>query len=309
MVRGCPRRKNTGQQPMSDTREICVRIWGGLGNQMFQYAAGYALAKHLGVELLVDPVEMAQEHTTFGLGLFNLETKVWRPVGARAVARRMLSGLRGKETRKKLERLWPGRVYRPGNFCSADDFGTIGPGTYLNGYFQSEQFFVERAEEIRALYSLDHIVPSIDGALRQAAADPGSVSVHIRRGDYAREAKVTEVHGLLADDYYSRAYEIMRALVPDCRFLVFSDDLAAADELTRRWRNHTLVQGHTREQDLYLMSACANHVIANSSFSWWGAWLGRNPGKQVIAPRRWFSRAEMKKVYVDDVCPVGWILI
>ncbi len=294
---------------MPDTCEICVRIWGGLGNQMFQYAAGHALAKRLGVGLLVDPVEMSQAHTAFGLGLFNLETEVWQPSGAKAAAHRFLQGVRGKDSRKKLEKLWPGPVYRQVNFCSADDFGAIKPGTYLNGYFQSEQFFADCAADIRALYSLDHVAASIDGGLREAASDQKSVSVHIRRGDYASRANVTEVHGLLTGDYYNRAYEIMRRLMPDCRFMVFSDDIEAADELTRHWKNRTLVSGHTREQDLYLMTACANHVIANSSFSWWGAWLGHNAAKQVIGPRRWFSRAEMRKVYVDDVCPVGWILI
>lgn len=289
--------------------EICVRIWGGLGNQMFQYAAGHALAKRLGVDLLIDPFEMNVAHAELGFRLFNIEPAIWTPSDNGFSVRRMVNRLRGKGDGKKRYERWPGPVFRQANFCSDDGFAETGSGSYLFGYFQSERFFADQASEIRSLYSLDHVAPTIDEGLRTLAGGRNTVSVHIRRGDYAANPTTTAVHGILGDDYYDRAHSLMAHLVPDCHWLVFSDDIDAADHLTRDWSNRTLVSGQSREQDLCLMSACANHVIANSSFSWWGAWLGHNPDKQVIGPRRWFSRAEMHKVYVDDVCPVGWILI
>lgn len=293
---------------MSDVREICTRIWGGLGNQMFQYAAGLALAKKHKTGLLLDPVKQGEAHTIFGLDIFRFEKRIWTPEGG-AVRQSLFDRLRGKTKQRSNESRWSGPIYRQKHFCYADDFAAIAPGTYLFGYFQSETFFCEYADEIRKCYALDHVAPTIGQELIQTALGPDSVSVHIRRGDYLHKSKVTEVHGLLNADYYSRAYLLMRQLVPNARFLVFSDDAEAADELTRDWPDRTLVTGNSREQDLFLMAACSHHIIANSSFSWWGAWLGRNAQKQVIAPRRWFSRSEMQKVYVDDVCPVGWILI
>ncbi len=290
---------------MSASNSICIRIWGGLGNQMFQYAAGYALAKRHGVKLLVDPVSTDLAHTAFGLDLFDLKPDFWEPDAGSSLLQR----LGGKPKAKKRRKLWKGPVYQQEVFCSDDGFEAAGPGSYLIGYFQSERFFSDCAEDIRTAFSLNDVAPTIDQNLKDMAAAPTSVSVHIRRGDYINNPQTTAVHGILGDEYYTRAFEVMSALVPGSQWLVFSDDIDAADALTKTWQNRTLIEGHNREQDLWLMSACSNHVIANSSFSWWGAWLGRNPEKKVIGPRRWFSRAEMHKVYVDDVCPEGWILV
>uniref|UniRef100_UPI003BAC30D4 alpha-1,2-fucosyltransferase n=1 Tax=Stappia sp. TaxID=1870903 RepID=UPI003BAC30D4 len=284
---------------------LCLRVWGGLGNQMFQYAAGHAAARRLGTRLLIDPLEMPLDHAAMGLDLFGIEPEIWRPEGGGLLGR-----LRsGSVKPKKRHRLWPGPVFMPDSFCHADGYFEIGPGTYLAGYFQSERFFSDCEGEIRALFDLSRVAPTIEPALLAAANDPASVSVHVRRGDYMTNPNATSVHGLLGRDHYDRAMALAERLVPGATFVVFSDDIQAADDLTAHWPNRVLVRDQSREQDLFLMSRCAHHVTANSSFSWWGAWLGRNPERQVIAPRQWFARDELRKVYVDELFPRGWILI
>ncbi|MBL6431514.1 MAG: alpha-1,2-fucosyltransferase [Alphaproteobacteria bacterium] len=296
--------KNTaGRMP------VCVRIWGGLGNQMFQYAAGHALARRLDTRLLIDPLEMDFDHAELGLGLFGLAPEIWRPDMSGLRAR--FAGLRdrGATRGKKRYKLWPGKSFFQQAMCHADDFWSVEPGTYVAGYFQSEQFFADCADEIRALFALESVDATMAPDLLEAARHPASVSVHVRRGDYAANARTAATHGLLGADYYEAAAALMARIVPDARWLVFSDDIAAAAELTAVWPNRTLVEGQSREQDLRLMSLCAHHITANSSFSWWGAWLGRNPERQVIVPRQWFARAELRRTYVDEMFPRGWILL
>lgn len=310
---GGDRRVEAQQAETGRTREaapVCMRIWGGLGNQMFQYAAGHALARRLGATLLIDPLEMNFDHATLGLDIFGIEPEIWRPDTNSLRARLLgLAGEKGRTRGKKRHRLWPGPVWFQKDFCHADAFPTLEAGTYLAGYFQSEQFFADCREDIRALFSLDHVAATIDPQRLALAEAPASISLHVRRGDYASNARTTSIHGMLGAEHYRRAAALMRQLVPDANWLVFSDDIAAAAELTADWPNRTLVDGQSREQDLFLMSRCAHHVTANSSFSWWGAWLGRNPERHVIAPRQWFARDEMRRTYVDELFPAGWILL
>lgn len=299
--------KPTETEMVQDGAPVCVRIWGGLGNQMFQYAAGHALAKRLGVELLVDPLELDLAHAAFGLNVFGLAPRIWQPDTTSLKAR--VLGALGRSSGKKRQKLWAGPRYVQKDFCHGDGFSGLGPGTYLSGYFQSEQFFADCRDDIRALFSLDHVAATLDPA-RLALADlPTSVCLHVRRGDYAANAKTTATHGLLGTEHYSRAAGLMARLVPEATWLVFSDDISAADDLTRDLPRRILIEGQSREQDLHLMSRCAHHVIANSSFSWWGAWLSRNPDRHVIAPRKWFARDELRRVYVDELFPAGWILL
>lgn len=293
-------------QEIAAERALCVRIWGGLGNQMFQYAAGHAAARRLGVPLLIDPVATDVAHAQLGLELFGLAPPRWQPRKPGLLRRlRQPAATRAK----KRHLLWPGPVFQQESLCHADGYFEIGAGTYLSGYFQSEMFFADCAGDIRAMFDLSRLAGTIDPALLALADRPASVSVHVRRGDYASNPATTRVHGVLGGDHYDRALALATRLVPGAEFLVFSDDPAAAAELTAHWPNRTIVAGQSREQDLHLMSRCAHHVIANSSFSWWGAWLGRNPERQVIVPRQWFARDELRRVYVDEMFPRGWLLV
>ena len=288
---------------------LCVRIFGGLGNQMFQYAAAYARARHLNVRLLLHVAGSARlAHASFGLADFPLDANIWDQAGAKAGA--WLDRLAGRHKRKtKHGTYWPGPRFQHDSLTVSPDWHSVAAGSYLAGYFQSEDYFADHADSIRAQFSLAHLDGMIDEQSLALVKQPGSVSVHIRRGDYLDDPKVLKIHGILGKDHYQAAYELTQKLVPGAHFCIFSDDRDAADALTRNWPNRTVMPAADRLHDLRLMSLCSHQIVANSSFSWWGAWLNASPNKTVIAPRRWYSREHMQSTYIDDICPRGWILI
>lgn len=140
------------------------------------------------------------------------------------------------------------------------------------------------------------------------------ISVHIRRGDYVQSAAAARVHGTLGADYYERSIRVMLAMLTAKPIVfVFSDDAIEAKRTMNFLQGHEIiyVEGNTETpwEDLVLMSLCHHHVIANSSFSWWGAWLNPSQEKVVVAPRAWFTPAELRCRNVCDLCPPTWILI
>lgn len=156
----------------------------------------------------------------------------------------------------------------------------------LHGYFQSEKYFVDFEKEIREQFSFKNKVE---------APDLGMVAVHVRRGDYLT---LIDHHPVCSLDYYKKAMSQFL----DAKFLVFSNDLDWCKK-NITGDNVYYSEGYTAEQDLQRMSLCEHQIIANSSFSWWGAWLNNNPCKKIIAPKQWFGPAkplETKDIYCDD---------
>jgi len=179
---------------------------------------------------------------------------------------------------------------------------------YLDGYWQSPKYF----EDIRAILlkdlSLASPLAGRAASLAEKMRETDSVSIHVRRGDYVENAKVHRSYGACSPSYYLEAQRRIRETMPVPVWFVFSDDIA--------WvRKHLSFPGETvyvsdgtitTEQELMLMSVCKHNIIANSSFSWWGAWLNQNPEKMVIAPKPWF---DIKKDEHKDLIPDTWILL
>ena len=165
------------------------------------------------------------------------------------------------------------------------------PDMILEGYFQSDKYFKDFESEIRKEFTFkEKPVGSIPR---------GSCSIHVRRGDYV---KLKDYHPLCSLDYYKKAM----TLIPSEKYLVFSDDPSWCEDAFDQ-ENVEVVRGNSAEQDLQLMSLCDNHIIANSSFSWWGAWLNASSEKKVVAPSKWFgpsANLDFKDVYCKD-----WILV
>ena len=135
-----------------------------------------------------------------------------------------------------------------------------------------------------------------------------SVCLHVRRGDYYSNPAARMVHAVDLTDYYRKAISLMKERVGDCHFFLFSDEPEWVKANLDLGDACTVVDVNTPlepEQDLRLMSLCEHFIIANSTFSWWGAWLSRNPDKVVIAPERWF----LDDRNIKDRCPKGWIRI
>lgn len=282
---------------------IVSRLIGGLGNQMFQYAAGRALAERRGVPFRIDRRAFAEyKDHAFGLDCFLAELKD-APVDQ----------LPGAVNESRLNRILrplmraPVRVYTERAFTYDPEVAHLPDGTYLDGYWQGEKYFQHCAAKIRADFTVRHAPTDENQRWLERIAGSNSVSLHVRRGDYVTNPSAAAVHGTCDLDYYRRAVEHVReASGADPAIFVFSDDpdwVAANLKLsydTHLVRNNDAARNY---EDLRLMTACRHHVIANSSFSWWGAWLDPRPDAITIAPRRWFVA---EKPDPRDLVPERW---
>jgi FkbM family methyltransferase len=274
-------------------RPVATRLLGGLGNQLFQYAAARALSLRLGTDLLLDVSALqADPLRRFYLSSFKIGGRV---VSSEEIVAADLS-----------------RYDEP--FYHYDEaFKTIQPGILLGGYFQSERYFEDYSEQIR-----EDLEPSaspsatfeVCAARIRASALP--VSVHVRRGDMFANPQTSEFHGFCGADYYNRALKVIRgvlAAAPD--YFVFSDDRAAAVELFGDREGFVFVEtdANCPWEDLILMSLCRHHVLANSSFSWWAAWRNARPDKLVVAPRYWVAPKTLRQINTADLYSEGTIII
>ena len=285
---------------------------------MFQYAAGKALAERHGVRLVLDLSGCRNyPERPFLLGRLSVPEAI--PEQALdGSANYFVRGLWRQRIDRQLDRLGLPRAslvfgqYCEPHFHYDPKFELLGPNTALFGYFQSERYFNSIDDRLRGYFSLRN---PLGAAAVETCSDievsPLSVSLHIRRGDYLNQG-VAESHGILGEAYYRKATEsIDVALGGKSRFFVFSDDIAAAQKLLSFLPSSRLyfVCGDQERswEDMALMARCRHHIIANSSFSWWGAWLNRSPHKIIVAPRAWFAATNKRKTY--DLYPPGWVLM
>ncbi len=179
---------------------------------------------------------------------------------------------------------------------------------YLDGYWQREEFFLPVAGRLRREFTLRGGIPASCTALADEMTKAGSVAVHVRRGDYVADARTAMVHGACDVAYYRASARIMSERLQSPRYFVFSDDREWARENLDFLRGAVFVAPEPRDDrlDLVLMRLCRHFIIANSSFSWWGAWLGDSPDKTVIAPARWFALPGKDE---HGIVPRGWLRV
>jgi hypothetical protein len=177
---------------------------------------------------------------------------------------------------------------------------------YLEGYWQSEKYFADIGEQLRNELTLKAPPDAQNAETIAAIENCNAVCLHVRRGDYVAEPDINAVHGTCDADYYQRAVAAVANRVADPVFFVFSDDPDWCATRLRVPYPVNLITHNVRSQDhedLRLMTHCKHFILANSSFSWWGAWLASRPEKTVICPKRWFARAD---VPTDDLIPSTW---
>ncbi len=272
---------------------------------MFQYAAGRALSYRLGVSLGLDNFNC--EKNTVPLQLRNLNIK------AEKIPEKLLP------PRKYSNRLlWTGwrlgltkpKIFHQGGLGYNSKIQEVTDNTYLIGYWQSENFFQECKEIIRSDFEFISPPKNQNYEIYQEIMESKStVSLHIRRGDYLSHKNLS-IFSNCSQDYYEKA---VRWISVNCQInpkvFVFSDDPAWVSE-NFNLPYQTRVIGHNSPdnaiEDLRLMTVCKHHVIANSSFSWWGAWLGKNQNKAIIAPSSWFSNSKYSN---QDIYCKDWIRI
>lgn len=291
---------------------IISYIIGGLGNQMFQYAAGRALSLKHKQPLLLDISGFAHYslHQGFELPLVfscpvtTASTKdVQTVLGWQAypLLKRQLSSPRWAMLRSDTFIVEPHFQYWAG-------ISEVPQKAYLTGYWQSERYFQAISDVIRADFTFKPPLNEKNADIAQQISHVNAVSLHIRRGDYVQNPITLATHGLCTLDYYKAAIQTIAQSVEQPQFFIFSDDIAwVKANLTLPYPCHYIAhnQGAESYNDMRLMSLCQHHIIANSSFSWWGAWLNPSPTKIVIAPKQWF--ADDKNV--GDLLPHSWITL
>lgn len=301
---------------------IIVKIQHGLGNQMFQYAAGLAMAKRNGTELKLDVSAYAHPNKNdtprkFLLDRFNISAEIASEAEIRAFRANNFSGASVPERaiRKLFKKAQEKKPAKDRSYIAENGFGfrpelleNKNKDVYLYGGWQNENYFKDAENLIREEFTLKNGLGESASEIAEKIKNTASVSVHIRRGDYESNPKTKTRLGPLPPEYYGRAMEIASKKVPSPVFFVFSDDTVWAKKNLPADFKAVFASGEGLSdcEELVLMSKCGHNIIANSSFSWWGAWLNLNPEKIVIAPKRWFADPRNAG---DNPCPPGWIKI
>ncbi|MGC8880317.1 MAG: alpha-1,2-fucosyltransferase [Anaerolineae bacterium] len=296
---------------------VIVQLIGGLGNQMFQYAAGRALAWRRGTALKLDISAFASYTLrSYRLHVFRIHEDFATPQEVAAVQAggcsrtdRLLWRIRRRlgHVPYYARPIYREREHRAHVFDA--NLAQARRDVYLIGYWQSEKYFATIADLIREEFQLKREPSATSRELAQRICDCQAVSLHVRRGDYVTNPRTHQVHGVCSLEYYARCIAYIEQRVERPTFFVFSDDMDWARDHIRPAHPTVYVthNGAARDyEDLWLMSQCKHHILANSSFSWWGAWLCENPDKIVIAPRRWFNEPGHD---TRDLLPEGWVAL
>ena len=284
---------------------IIIKLRGGLGNQLFQYALGRHLSVLNHTELKLDTFLLNTPHNwthrTYELASFNIQATT-----ATQQEINQLSGRWGAWLQRcgKFFGLKSSSYFKEPHFHFYLPVLSLQDGVYLDGYWQSENYFSAIAgvirEDLTPIVPLPNYLETLKNAIPQCA----SVSVHIRRGDYTTTSKANRYLKPCDADYYHRAVEYLVKRIVNPVFFVFSDDIEWAKYNVQFDFPTQYVEGNSAPEDMLLMSSCRHHIIANSTFSWWGAWLNQQPDKIVIAPQKWFST---ERFDTSDLLPESWI--
>jgi hypothetical protein len=287
---------------------IVVQLTGGLGNQMFQYAAGRALAARHGTQLVLDSswIEgeggaVSTEIRRYELGCFELEAPLIRVDQVARLHRSVLPSRR--PLLRELEE--PPFGHPCPEMVKATD------NTYLRGYWQNVSYFEDAKSLLRQDFTFRSDIAAQRAELAQEIGESPvpAVSLHVRRSDYVTDPGVRDRMGTLEPEYYSRALDALGSGIGSVRLFVFTDDPEWC-RTNLRLKEQDVVLGATRaEADtwasiMHLMTLCDHHVLANSSFSWWGAWLNPSSAKIVVAPRPWLQDSRWDE---NGRIPAEWV--
>ena len=292
-------------------RKVIAALSGGLGNQMFQFAAARAFACRvdLPLELALDAYQYYKQHNGFELHSVFPRTRSFeaRDSGwlAPVVARyRLISSKLGIAPFSNSE------YFFESSPAYSIDIQKIGVrDVVMYGYWQDDNYFKSIREELLAdlCFTMPEDPQNLE--LLNQIEYPESVSVHVRRGDYVSNKSAASVHGVLSLDYYRRAIDLIRSQTNDPKFYIFSDDVSYCREnILPLVPEATIVNHNTGRKsayDMFLMSKCRFNIIANSSFSWWAGWLNNCPDSQVIAPVKWYADSHKENMILPD----SWVRI
>jgi hypothetical protein len=290
---------------------IFVKLRGGLGNQLFQYALGRNLAIKNNTNLCLDLSVYynsfeRHDYTLRGyeLNAFNISANLIFPPKIPilpSVAAKRFSNILHK-TKVKISK----RIVEEKHFQFDGKVLLSKDSSYINGYWHSEKYFKEIEQNLRKeLVLKEQLIKSVDEFAKRIT-ETESISLHIRRGDYLTNTWAQSTYHSLPLSYYQKAVEIIQGNSAPMHCFIFSDDPQWVKENIKLHSKITFVTGNKNYEDLHLMSLCKHNIIANSSFSWWGAWLNQNSSKKIIAPKNWFKD---DKIDTEDLIPKSWLSI
>jgi len=288
---------------------IITKLQGGLGNQIFQYTFGKSLAKKNNTDLKLDLSFYNDKQNNlqrnYSLKYFNTKENI----------------ALDKETKKLKKNEWKdGRrsffhnlffanksIYiKEKQFNFDKKILKTTEDIYLDGYWQSEKYFKDIEKIIKKELTLKERLSNRAKEIAKEIKNSNSISIHVRRGDYVKNPRTNSHHGLCSISYYEKSIKKITQQTQNTHFFIFSDDIKWAKKNLKTSSPTTFVEDSKDHEDLILMSLCKHNIIANSSFSWWGAWLNNNPNKIIIAPQKWFNDPKRNTV---DLIPKSWIRI
>jgi len=293
---------------------VAVQIQGGLGNQLFEYAASRALSNRLGARLILDCTPRTANSRKFALDRFSIQAVVIHDGPAKIRSRyfRREGSDFGRWVTNTFHDVFPCTVqidahrykviYERQLFSYDPRFATFAGSIYLTGWWQSYRYFENVANVLRSELRMQGGSQLANGEWLDRIRKTNSVCLHVRRGDYLDSR---DYFGLCTLSYYTRAVQIISELIESPCFFVFSDDLAwCREQLSMEAMQFVDVNGpDDAAAELQLMATCRHHILANSSLSWWAAWLGDRPEQIVIAPDPWFAG----ELSTRDLLPKRWI--
>lgn len=294
---------------------ICIELLGGLGNQMFQYAFGTAIAKTRKTELVIDTFmlnsQLGENNRTIRQYELNIFPNIKVSQATRDDIRRIIplyvKVLNYVMLRMMGKGLRHSRYFvQNGNFFD-DKINKISSQCYITGYWQSFKYQLNCETLIRNEFKFPTITDDVNLGFLHKIENVESVSIHIRRSDYL-QAQNIERHGVCSLDYYQAAIAYICQKLENPVFFIFSDDMSWTMNNITLEKTHFFIncnKGNESYKDMQLMASCKHNIIANSSFSWWGAWLNDNSEKIVIAPAKWFNSFE--NFYYSDLVPATWV--
>jgi hypothetical protein len=293
---------------------IIVKTIGGLGNQMFQYAFAKSVSRKLGTNFILD-VDTSVIHKglrvhKFCLGSFNTQVVKAEDSDMHGFVwlRRHKKVFNILYNSLRLKKIMFTFYYPEKKFSFDDGVFNQKDGTYFEGFWQTEKYFKDIEDELRKEFKVVAPLSSYSLEISDHIKQVNAVSLHVRRTDYVTHTTTNQFHGVCSPEYYKAAIDYIREKVSSPHFFIFSDDYEWITENFKHLGNQaTFIKNgpDKNHEDLTLMSMCKHHIIANSSFSWWGAWLNAEKSKIVIAPKKWHNNAP--KINTVDLLPNGWL--
>ncbi len=298
---------------------IIVSLSGGHSNQLFQYAVARNLAIKSKTELGIDLDRLSKRYDTevareYEIGVYNLKAAVINHADVHIESQNVIK-------RSIQHLLYRDKVYQyrtdvasftdksikehvPGQYSA--DILKPARAIYLEGEFQNEKYFKDiRPQLLEDLQYKTKPNKQNSELLKDIMSRDNTVSIHVRRGDYVDHPNASKFHVTTKLDYYGRAITLMARKLGKPYFYVFSDDpIWCKKNLYSKFPMHFVDINKNGSDDMRLMRSCQHNIMANSSFSWWGAWLNENPKKIIIAPKKWFGDSVLG---ADSIIPKDWI--